>query len=76
MGSPLPSPGQRQRFALRLHNPGPVPAPAVLPRATWNINGFPAHVLLWSPEDWAEADPKPDDAQLYANGYRVALRMA
>ena len=77
MGSPLTSQGQRPRSALlKLHDPGPGPAPAVIPQATWMINGFPAHVLLFSPEDWAETHPKPADAQLYSNGYRVALRMA
>jgi hypothetical protein len=43
--------------------------------ARWLINGFPANVLIWTLEQWANLNERPSDAQYHPNGVWCALRM-
>jgi hypothetical protein len=41
----------------------------------WLINGFPANVLIWTLDQWANLNERPSDAQYHPNGVWCALRM-
>ena len=41
----------------------------------WRINGFRAKLLVWTPEEWANLDARPIDAQLHPSGVWCALRL-
>ena len=41
----------------------------------WLINGFPAIVIIWTQEQWADLQDRPSDAQLHPTGVWCALRM-
>ncbi len=42
---------------------------------TWRINGYRATLLVWTPEEWAELDVPPADAQYHPSGIWCALRV-
>jgi hypothetical protein len=46
-----------------------------VPAARWNINGFPAILIIWTQEQWANLKERPNDAQYHPNGLWFALRM-
>ncbi len=41
----------------------------------WRINGYRATLLVWTPEEWAELDVPPADAQYHPSGIWCALRV-
>lgn len=41
----------------------------------WRINGHPARLLIWSPEEWERLDVRPIDAQYHPFGVWCALRL-
>mgnify|MGYP001096340617 CR=1 FL=1 len=41
----------------------------------WRINGHPARLLIWSPEEWERLDVRPIDAQFHPFGVWCALRL-
>ena len=41
----------------------------------WLINGFPATILVWTDEEWAQLTDRPLDAQQFPNGIWCALRI-
>ena len=45
---------------------------------TWQINGWPALVIIWTREEWARLreSERPKDALPYRNGCYAALRIA
>lgn len=43
--------------------------------AAWRINGYPARLLIWSPEEWEHLETRPIDAQYHPFGVWCALRM-
>ncbi|GEM_PF-1306384 len=45
------------------------------PAAGWRINGFPARLLIWSPEEWEHLETRPIDAQYHPFGVWCALRL-
>ncbi len=45
------------------------------PAAGWRINGHPARLLIWSPEEWEHLEVRPIDAQFHPFGVWCALRM-
>lgn len=57
-----------------LFEPHP-PATSASPGSRWLINGFPAIVVIWTPEQWASLKDRPSDAQLHPTGVWCALRM-
>ena len=60
----------RPRIALfDPHRPPPPPG------LRWLINGFPAIVIIWTQEQWADLKDRPSDAQLHPTGVWCALRM-
>jgi hypothetical protein len=64
-------PTQRQ-FQLGLFEPdGPTDPQGV----RWLINGFPANILIWTQDQWANLNERPSDAQYHPNGVWCALRM-
>jgi hypothetical protein len=46
-----------------------------LPACGWRINGHPARLLIWSPEEWEELAVRPIDAQYHPFGVWCALRL-
>jgi hypothetical protein len=60
-----------KRTRLAIHRP-PVDEPLAL---HWLIDGHPATVLIWTPEEWARLDDPPLDAQPCPNGFWCALRI-
>jgi hypothetical protein len=64
----------RPRGRLRLFKI-PQGSKAAPPVARWLINGFPATVIIWTEEQWAELDEHPEDAQALPNGIWCVLRM-
>ena len=59
------------RDKLRLHLPSADLASSV----RWLINGFPATIIFWTPEEWSRLTERPNDAQQYPNGIWCALRI-
>ena len=57
------------RPPLRIHEPRDLDAPR------WLINGHPATVDTWTPEEWERLTDRPGDAQECPNGVRCALRI-
>jgi hypothetical protein len=57
---------------LALFEPAKPPDPAGV---RWLINGFPANLLIWTAEQWADLNERPSDAQYHPNGVWCALRM-
>jgi hypothetical protein len=49
--------------------------PPTSPGVRWLINGFPAIVVIWTQEQWADLKDRPKDAQLHPTGVWCALRM-
>ncbi|AMV37652.1 hypothetical protein [Planctomyces sp. SH-PL62] len=45
------------------------------PTVGWRINGHPARLLIWSPEEWEGLDVRPIDAQYHPVGVWCALRL-
>jgi hypothetical protein len=43
--------------------------------AWWRINGFPAVVEIWTPEQWEELQDRPTNAQFMPCGLWCVLRM-
>jgi hypothetical protein len=43
--------------------------------AFWRINGFRAKLLVWTPEEWANLEARPPDAQFHPSGVWCALRV-
>lgn len=41
----------------------------------WRINGYPARLLIWSPEEWERLPEHPADAQFHPMGIWCALRL-
>jgi hypothetical protein len=41
----------------------------------WRINGYRATLHVWTPEEWATLDKRPDDAQYHSSGIWCALRL-
>jgi hypothetical protein len=50
-------------------------ATSAVPAARWTINGFPAILIIWTQEQWANLKERPSDAQYHPNGLWCALRM-
>jgi hypothetical protein len=61
-----------RRYRFGLFEPHLPPQPSGL-RVL--INGFPAIVIIWTPEQWANLKERPADAQLHPTGVWCALRM-
>jgi len=40
----------------------------------WRINGYPARLLIWTPDEWEKMDAPPPDAQYHPSGVWCALR--
>jgi hypothetical protein len=47
----------------------------VPPAAGWRINGYPARLVIWSPEEWENLEVRPMDAQFHPFGVWCALRL-
>ena len=45
------------------------------PAAGWRINGHPARLVIWSPEEWERLEVRPMDAQFHPFGVWCALRL-
>ncbi len=45
------------------------------PSCGWRINGHPARLLIWSPEEWEDLEIRPIDAQFHPFGVWCALRV-
>jgi hypothetical protein len=79
MPSPLRANSPARNHALSIHRPEGE-TPSALPRnvghPVWEINGFRAFIVIWTPEAWMREKDKPADAQAYPDGTRAALRMA
>jgi len=45
------------------------------PADGWRINGHPARLLIWSPEEWEHLEVRPIDAQFHPFGVWCALRL-
>lgn len=58
-------------MTLRLYDPE---KQAQRSKAIWRVNGFPAYITIWTPEEWSKLEQKPSDAQL-VDGFWVVLRM-
>jgi hypothetical protein len=56
---------------LKLHRPSSESAGAL----RWLINGHPATLTLWTAEEYAGMEPRPEDARQYSDGTWCALRM-
>ena len=72
MGTPVKAP----EFApscveLRLYVE-PVPEAGA---AYWRINGFRAHLLIWTVAEWEKLERRPADAQYHPSGVWCALRL-
>jgi hypothetical protein len=50
-----------------------LPLPSQIPH--WRINGFPATIHVWTAEEWASLEVRPDDAQYHPAGVWCALRL-
>ena len=61
----------RARGFLRLWRGGATDSSPIM----WRINGYRATLLVWTPEEWAELDVPPADAQYHPSGIWCALRV-
>lgn len=61
---------RRPRFGLFEPHLSPPPS-----EIRWLINGFPAIIIIWTPEQWAALKDRPSDAQRHPTGVWCALRM-
>jgi hypothetical protein len=41
----------------------------------WRINGYPARLVIWTPDEWDRLDTPPPDAQFHPAGVWCALRL-
>jgi hypothetical protein len=53
----------------------PPPHQSVTNTARWRINGYPAHIVIWTSEEWEMLSDRPNDAQYFPCGVWCALRI-
>ncbi|QEH36979.1 hypothetical protein OJF2_55640 [Aquisphaera giovannonii] len=55
---------------LRVFDPGH----GIEKSARWRINGYEVRLVIWSPDEWADLQERPIDAQFHPSGVWCALR--